>query len=78
MLIWLYLLGIAEIITGTFSPTERALTIVMGVASVIGLAASLAAPRKGPMWASIVAFLIGAALQAAALRISFGPTIAEM
>ena len=31
LLIWLYLLGIANIINGTFSLAERALTVVMGV-----------------------------------------------
>jgi phosphoglycerol transferase MdoB-like AlkP superfamily enzyme len=77
-LIWLYLLGIASIINGTFSLAERALTVVMGVTSVIGLVVSLAAVRKGPIWLSIVTFAIGIAVQAVALQISFGPAFATM
>ncbi|MGA7712051.1 MAG: hypothetical protein WCA81_09125 [Rhizomicrobium sp.] len=77
-LIWLYLLGIANIIDGTFSLAERALTIVIGVTSVVGLMVSLAAVKKGPIWLSVVTFAIGIAVQAAALQISFGPAFATM
>src|SRR5467141_1833135 len=38
VIIWLYLLGIAHIISGHFSPIEIAMTISVGVASVIGVA----------------------------------------
>ena len=78
LLIWLYLLGIANIINGTFSLAERALTVVMGVMSVIGLGVSLAAAKKGPIWLSVITFAIGIAIQAAALQISFGPAFATM
>src|SRR5258705_4003739 len=39
-LIWLFLLGIAKIVTGHFFPTEVAMTIVVGVACVVGLAST--------------------------------------
>ena len=35
--IWLYLLGVARLVTGRFSPAEIALTILIGAASVAGL-----------------------------------------
>jgi hypothetical protein len=38
LFIWLYLLGIARIISGHFSPIEIAMTIIVGVASVTGAA----------------------------------------
>src|SRR5262245_59267230 len=38
-LIWLYLLGIARIVTGTFTPVEAGLTLVIGTASLVGLIA---------------------------------------
>src|SRR6187455_1102630 len=37
--IWLYLLGIARIVTGRFFPTEVAMTLVVGAAAAIGLGA---------------------------------------
>src|SRR5690348_1889675 len=36
-LIWLYLLGVANIVSGHFFPTEIAMTIVVGAACVVGL-----------------------------------------
>src|SRR5262245_59405678 len=39
VLIWLFLLGIARVVSGRFSPTEVAMTIVIGVGCVSGLAA---------------------------------------
>jgi hypothetical protein len=35
--IWLFLLGVARIVTGTFTPAEVTLTIIIGLASVLGL-----------------------------------------
>jgi hypothetical protein len=42
--IWLFLLGIARLITGTFSPVEIALTISIGAFCLIGLASSFRTP----------------------------------
>src|SRR5262245_52885072 len=39
LLIWLYLLGLANVISGRFAPVEVALTVVIGLACVAGLAA---------------------------------------
>src|SRR3954466_5563526 len=35
--IWLFLLGVARIVTGTFTPAEVTLTVIIGVASFLGL-----------------------------------------
>ncbi|HSF25488.1 MAG TPA: hypothetical protein VLE20_14780 [Blastocatellia bacterium] len=46
LLIWLYLLGIARVVTGHFTPAEVSLTVVIGLACVVGLGARrLAVPR---------------------------------
>ncbi len=37
VIIWLYLLGIASLISGHFSPIEIAMTITVGAASIIGI-----------------------------------------
>jgi hypothetical protein len=39
--IWLFLLGWARIVSGTFTVTEIAMTIVVGVASTVGIVAGL-------------------------------------
>jgi hypothetical protein len=39
--IWLYLLGWARIVSGTFSPTEIAMTIIVGAAAITGIANAL-------------------------------------
>jgi hypothetical protein len=39
--IWLFLLGWAHIVSGHFSPTEIAMTLVVGAASLVGLSVSL-------------------------------------
>src|SRR5271168_4143262 len=41
ILIWLFLLGWARIVTGHYSATEIAMTIVIGTASLIGTGVSL-------------------------------------
>src|SRR5882672_11137737 len=44
--IWLYLLGIANVVSGTFSPVEIVLTIAIGASSVWGILAALRVPRS--------------------------------
>jgi len=44
-LIWLFLLGLARIVTGHYTPAEIALTIVIASASAVGFAAGLRLPR---------------------------------
>jgi hypothetical protein len=75
--IWLYLLGWARIITGTFSPTEIAMTVAVGLASMVGIAAAIGT-RSSIRASSAVATTLGVALlQIIALRISLLPQIAH-
>jgi len=41
VLIWLYLLGIARVINGTFSPTEIILTVAIGLSCALGVLISV-------------------------------------
>jgi hypothetical protein len=74
--IWLFLMGVARIVSGTFTPVEVALTIVIGAASVLGLAAAF---RRGarlalvPRLGVIAAFAV---LQFGALWLSMHPAVA--
>jgi hypothetical protein len=76
-LIWLFLLGWARLITGTFSPIEIAMTLVVGIAAILGLIAGFrwrSAVRPAAAWAGALSFTV---LQLAALRLSFLPSIAH-
>jgi hypothetical protein len=68
--IWLFLLGIARIFTGTFTPAEVTLTIVIGVASALGLAAAWRQGPGGPTPARLSTVIAFAVLQFAAMWIS--------
>ncbi len=70
LLIWMYLLGLSTIAAGRFTPAEVALTVVIGISSVWGVAAALRASR-GP-WTRLAAAAASAAvLQIAVLWLSF-------
>jgi hypothetical protein len=74
--IWLFLLGIARIFSGTFTRAEVILTIVIGVASMLGLAATR---RHGSTasWVGRASVVIAFALmQFAALWVSVQPYFA--
>ena len=76
-LIWLFLLGWAHVISGTFSPVEVAMTFVVGASSILGLVMGVRI-RSGisPAEAAAV-FFIMLAVQVLALRVSFLPGIAH-
>jgi hypothetical protein len=57
-LIWLFLLGMARIVTGHYTPAEIVLTIVIAVASIIGFAAGLRLPRATGRGASLAVALV--------------------
>ena len=75
-LIWSYLLGVSHIINGHFSPLEIAMTVIVGLSSLIGI---------GMFWSlrslsaikAIGFFVAFAAFQFACLRISLLPSIAH-
>jgi hypothetical protein len=75
--IWLFLVGWARIITGTFSPTEIAMTLIVGLASLVGMVKALSMKTDAAAWQAALIFVTVAVLQIAALRISLLPAIAH-
>jgi hypothetical protein len=76
-LIWLFLLGWARLISGHFTPIEVILTLVVGAATIAGLAIGFRW-RTTLSWSkALSASLIFTVLQVVALRISFLPSIAK-
>jgi hypothetical protein len=75
--IWLFLLGWARVVSGRFSPTEIAMTLVIGVAAVVGITASVRWRTSLRSSTCAAMFLLFAALQVLALRLSLIPYIAR-
>jgi hypothetical protein len=75
--IWLYLLGWARIVSGTFSPTEIAMTVVVGLASTVGIVRAAGMRSGVQAWSAIATTLPLAVLQVAAFRLSLLPQIAH-
>jgi hypothetical protein len=76
LLIWLYLLGLANVVTGQFAPAEIVLTVVIGLACVVGLGASVRTPRRSDWRAGVVTFLVFGAFQVGAMWLSLQPAFA--
>jgi hypothetical protein len=68
--IWLFLLGIARILTGTFSTAEVTLTVIIGVASALGLGAAYRRGITGSMVVHLGTIGVFAILQFVALWLS--------
>jgi len=77
ILIWLYLLGLANVVTGQFSPAEVGLTVVIGMACVAGLGATARAPTRSHWRSGVTAFLSFGALQVGAMWLSLQPALAS-
>ena len=77
MAIWLYLLGWARLVTGHFSPTEIAMTMIVAIASLTGIVAGFVT-RSGVLGLRAAAVVLTVAvLQVTALRLSLLPAIAH-
>ena len=76
-LIWLFLLGWAHIVSGHFSPIEIAMTLIVGVASMVGFVIGLRTRTTTNALAAVAVFLLSFAVQAAAFVASFRPSIAH-
>ena len=74
-LIWLYLLGWARVVSGTFSRTEITLTLIIGIVSICGIVNCLRLKQSVGAIAATVAFLASLLLQAAAIALSITPAI---
>jgi hypothetical protein len=75
-LIWLYLLGLARIVTGHFTRIEIALTLVIGGASAAGIVAALRARAPSSWPLRCAAFLVAMALQVGVTWLSVQPAFA--
>jgi hypothetical protein len=75
--IWLFLLGWARIVTGQFFPTEIAMTLVVGAASLVGIVACLRWRTAVRPAVAAGVFLLFAALQILAMRVSLIPYVAS-
>src|SRR5258708_30912188 len=74
--IWMFLLGWARILTGHYSPVEVAMTIVVGVACICGIAVNLRWRTAVRPLAALGVAALFAALQLLAFRLSLIPYIA--
>ena len=72
--IWLFLLGLSRFLSGRFAPTEILLTLVIGVACLVGLSASVRAGTM-PFAMRLPTIVLAAALQSLALWLSYQPTV---
>ena len=77
ILIWLFLLGLSRIANGHYTALEIVLTFVMAACSSAGVVRSLARGRSLPVSGRVVAFALFAALQVAAMWVSFLRPIAN-
>lgn len=73
LLIWLFLLGIARVVSGHFSPVEIAMTLIVGIASLIGI--TRAVRTRTTVAPALLAIVAGAAAQYACFWISKIPVI---
>ncbi|HEY1472200.1 MAG TPA: hypothetical protein VGF61_24390 [Candidatus Acidoferrum sp.] len=76
-LIWLYLLGWANVIHGHFSPIEIAMTLIVGISSLAGIVGCAAGIQSADVLAGSGVFLLSAGFQVAMLYVSFLPGIAH-
>jgi hypothetical protein len=75
--IWLFLLGWTRIVSGTFSETEIAMTVIVGLASIVGIVKALSMRTNVHVSTATATVLIVAILQLAAFRLSLLPAIAH-
>ena len=75
--IWMFLLGWARIVTGTYTVTEIAMTILVGVASTLGIVVALRMRTATRPVVGAVMLLGVTLLQLVAFRASLLPAIAH-
>jgi hypothetical protein len=74
--IWLFLLGVARIVSGTFTPAEVTLTIIIGAASLLGLRTAYRRGTTLAVLARVGTIATFAVLQFAAMWLSAQPFVA--
>jgi len=75
--IWLWLLGIASMVTGSFTRPEAALTIIIDVSCGIGIAGAIRASSPTRKLTSWTVFLLFALAQIAAMWLSLRPILTD-
>src|SRR5690242_15757451 len=75
--IWLYLLGIANLVSGHFSSLEIAMTILVGLASVVGLGMFSRSTSSMSWVARAGLFIAFLGMQVGCFMASFSPSIAH-
>ena len=75
--IWLFLLGWAQIVSGRFSRTEIAMTLVVGAASILGLSSAARERTTVTPRLAVGLFVTFAVLQVGAFWLSLVPYIAH-
>jgi hypothetical protein len=75
--IWLFLLGWAHIVSGSFTRTEVAMTVVVAFASIVGLVGALSLKTNMRVLQAIAGMALVLALQLGAFRLSLIPQIAH-
>jgi hypothetical protein len=71
--IWLFLFGVARIVTGTFTPAEITLTMIIGVAAMLGLGTAYRRGTTLSIGARLGTITAFALLQFAAMWLSMQP-----
>ncbi len=77
-IIWLFLLGITNIITGNFSPTEKMLTVAIALFCILGSGAAVRASRADGWARQVLTFIVFALLAVATMWISLQPPLAQL
>jgi len=75
--IWFFLMGWPHFLSGTFSPVEIALTIIIATACVVGVGAGIRTRGPTSMARAVVLAAVVFALQVVALRVSFLPGVSR-
>src|SRR5262245_49919634 len=55
--IWLWLLGLARVVSGRFTPAEVGLTILIGLSCVLGTAGAVTCKPRPDLWTALSAFV---------------------
>lgn len=76
-LIWLYLLGISHLLSGTFSRIEIAMTIIVGAASIFGIVSFIRFKSFLSLGVRVSLFVVALVIQWLCFRVSFLPAIAH-
>jgi hypothetical protein len=77
LLIWLFLLGWAHVITGRFTRIEIVLTLLIGAVSFAGAIGCIRLKSLTGWFAATALFIVSLTIQLAALRVSMLPGIAH-